>query len=232
MADSQGQNYYWQSDNQNTTGENVGSVLDDLCNIVVITEIQDNQNTVTFVPGLNGEKGHFRLGVGSKPINALANELIVGDGNDWAAGNAAKVKILKKTLTDFGSNSAQFETDQVNCFSFQSSMANVEPTTFIIDKGAQILMGKTEVHDYEEGVWAAPTFWNEEIPYPRLLLDGAAQIMMQPKDDMQMPIIQMDGGAIMRFNYNKEHTYYKCFRGNIGSDIRSSEDPFAIQKGG
>ena len=232
MADSQGQNYYWQSDNQNTTGENVGSVLDDLCNIVVITEIQDNQNTVTFVPGLNGEKGHFRLGVGSKPINALANELIVGDGNDWAAGNAAKVKILKKTLTDFGSNSAQFETDQVNCFSFQSSMANVEPTTFIIDKGAQILMGKTEVHDYEEGVWAAPTFWNEEIPYPRLLLDGAAQIMMQPKDDMQMPIIQMDGGAIMRFNYNKEHTYYKCFRGNIGSDIRSYEDPFAIQKGG
>jgi hypothetical protein len=39
-------------------------------------------------------------------------------------------------------------------------------------------MGKTEVHDYEEGVWAAPTFWNEEIPYPRLILDGAAQIMM------------------------------------------------------
>jgi len=57
-------------------------------------------------------------------------------------------------------------------------MANVEPTTFIMDKGAQILMGKTVVHDYEEGVWTAPTFWGEEIPYSRLILDGAAQIMM------------------------------------------------------
>jgi hypothetical protein len=49
---------------------------------------------------------------------------------------------------------------------------------------------------------------------------------------MQMPVIQMDGGAIMRFNYNKEHTYYECFRGNIADNIRSYEDPFGIRKGG
>ena len=112
-------------------------------------------------------------------------------------------------------------------------MANVAPTTFIIDKGAQILIGKTEVHDYEEGVWTAPTFWDEEIPYPRLILDGAAQIMMQPKDDMQMPIIQMDGGAIMRFNYNKEHPYFDCFRQgsqDIVKNIRRYEDPFGVIK--
>lgn len=227
--------HYWKIEGESATAENIDTVLSDLSGIVEQNTAEEHHDVVKFFPGTGGEKGHFGLGEGGSqvpPINALANELIVGDGNDWAAGNTAKVKMSKKTLTDFGSSSAQFETDQVNCFSFQSSMANVEPTTFIIDKGAQILMGKTEVHDYEEGVWVAPTFWNEEIPYPRLILNGAAQIMMQPKDDMQMPIIQMDGGAIMRFNYNKEHTYYECFRGNIADNIRPYEDPFGITKGG
>lgn len=230
--------HYWKIEGESATAENIDIVLSDLSDIVEQNTAEEHYDVVKFFPGTGGEKGHFGLGEGGSqapPIDALANELIVGDGNDWATGNTAKVKMSKKALTDFGSNSAQFETDQVNCFSFQSSMANVEPTTFIIDKGAQILMGKTVVHDYEEGVWTAPTFWDEDIPYPRLILDGAAQIMMQPKDDMQMPIIQMDGGAIMRFNYNKEHTYYNCFRQgsqNIVDDIRRYEDPFGVIKNG
>lgn len=241
MADSQGQNYYWQSDNQNTTGENVGAVLDDLCDIVVITEIQNNQNTVTFVPGLNGERGHFRLGVGSKPINADKYTILTATGSpdNYAEGNEVEVKLKKVMVTlpdnggSFETYSAQFETDEVNCFSFYGLEDNVEPTIFVMDKGSRLLMGQTPVHDYEEGIWVAPTFWDEDIPYPRLILDGAAQIMMQPKDDMQMPIIQMDGGAIMRFNYNKEHPYYNCFRTgsrNVADSIRRYEDPFGLVK--
>lgn len=228
--------HYWKIEGESATAENIDTVLSDLSDIVEQNIAEEHYDVVKFFPGTGGEKGHFGLGEGggqAPPINALTNELIVGDGNDWASGNAAKVKMSKKTIVDFGSNSAQFETDQANCFSFQSSMANVEPTTFIMDKGAQILMGKTVVHDYEEGVWTAPTFWDEEIPYSRLILDGAAQIMMQPKDDMQMPIIQMDGGAIMRFNYNKEHPYYDCFRAggsNIVNNIRRYEDPFGVIK--
>lgn len=230
--------HYWQIEGGSATAENIDIVLSDLSDIVEQNTAEEHYDVVKFFPGTGGEKGHFGLGEGGQqipPINAVENEIIVGDGNDWATGNAARVKMSKKALTNFGSNSAQFETDQVNCFSFQSSMANVEPTTFIIDKGAQILMGKTVVHDYEEGVWTAPTFWDEDIPYPRLILDGAAQIMMQPKDDMQMPIIQMDGGAIMRFDYNKEHAYYDCFRQgsrNIVDNIRRYEDPFGLIKNG
>jgi hypothetical protein len=106
--------HYWKIEGESATAENIDTVLSDLSDIVEQNTAEEHYDVVKFFPGTGGEKGHFGLGEGGgqvPPINALANELIVGDGNDWAAGNAAKVKMSKKTLADFGSNSAQFDTD-------------------------------------------------------------------------------------------------------------------------
>lgn len=94
MADSEGRNYYWESLDQNTTGENVGVVLDSLCDIVAENEIEENQDVVKWVPGEEGQKGHFELGEGGSqtpPINAGHSQLLIGTGNvepaKWAKGN-------------------------------------------------------------------------------------------------------------------------------------------------
>lgn len=92
MADSEGKNYYWESLDQNTTGENVGVVLDSLCDIVAENEIEENQDVVKWIPGEEGQKGHFELGEGGSkipPINANANQILIGTGpqNYWAQGN-------------------------------------------------------------------------------------------------------------------------------------------------
>ena len=92
MADSEGKNYYWESLNQNTTGENVGVVLDSLCDIVEENEIEENQDVVKWIPGEEGQKGHFELGEGGSkipPINANTNQILIGTGPQdyWVQGN-------------------------------------------------------------------------------------------------------------------------------------------------
>lgn len=94
MADSEGKNYYWESLDQNTTGENVGVVLDSLCDIVAENEVEEDQNVVKWIPGEEGQKGHFELGEGGgqvPPINAGHSQLLIGTGDveptKWAKGN-------------------------------------------------------------------------------------------------------------------------------------------------
>ena len=92
MANSEGKKYYWESLDQNTTGENVGIVLDSLCDIVAENEIEENKDTVKWIPGEEGEKGHFELGEGGgggiAQIQANHYEVIIGDGQGSAYGGS------------------------------------------------------------------------------------------------------------------------------------------------
>ena len=83
------QAYYWKLDNNYSTGENTGAVIDSLCQIMGENEIEDNKNTVIFVPGSDNEKGHFELGNGGFEINAEHYEVIIGDGEGKAYGGSA-----------------------------------------------------------------------------------------------------------------------------------------------
>lgn len=87
------QAYYWKLDSSYSTGENAGAVMDSLCQIMGQNTIQDG-DSVVFVPGSGGEKGHFELGEGGSqtpPINAEYSQLLIGTGNvepaKWAKGN-------------------------------------------------------------------------------------------------------------------------------------------------
>ena len=62
MAEAEGKNYYWESIDQNTTGENVGVVLDSLCDIIAENEAEEDQNVVKWISGKEGQKGRFELG--------------------------------------------------------------------------------------------------------------------------------------------------------------------------
>ena len=55
-----GSAHYWASEDLNTTGENVGIVLDSLCDIIAANDVS-NGNTVVFITGdlEDDEKGHF-----------------------------------------------------------------------------------------------------------------------------------------------------------------------------
>lgn len=91
------QDYYWQSDNENTVVENVGIVLDSLSNIVANNSLNENQ-FVAWAPSEEGEeKGKFELKAVSPPspktIEANENIILVGDGEEWTRGNAANISI-------------------------------------------------------------------------------------------------------------------------------------------
>ena len=92
MANSEGKKYYWKSLDQNTTGENVGIVLDSLCDIVAKNEIKENKDTVKWIPGEEVGKGHFELGEGGgggiAQIQANHYEVIIGDGQGSAYGGS------------------------------------------------------------------------------------------------------------------------------------------------
>lgn len=89
MADSEGRNYYWESLDQNTTGENVGVVLDSLCDIVAENEIEENQDVVKWIPGEEGQKGHFELGEGGEKVEIPGNDnqIVVANGQEKAKAN-------------------------------------------------------------------------------------------------------------------------------------------------
>lgn len=220
MADSQGQNYYWQSDNQNTTGENVGAVLDDLCDIIIITEIQNNQNTVTFVPGLNGERGHFRLGVGSKPINADKYTILTATGSpdNYAEGN--EVEVLLKEGETYGNEScALFISDEVNGFRLKGSDGEGGGTDFIITNNAVVEIGNKPIEPWEEGVMEMASFNDVEILNPTFKLENAAQFIMGKRDGTQTPYFQMLGDVFVDFQYNNPSNYYT----NIPTDLGCSQ---------
>lgn len=91
------QDYYWQSDNENTVVENVGIVLDSLSDIVANNSLNENQ-FVAWTPSEEGEeKGKFELKAVSPPspktIEANENIILVGDGEEWTRGNAANISI-------------------------------------------------------------------------------------------------------------------------------------------
>lgn len=233
MADSQGQNYYWQSDNQNTTGENVGAVLDDLCDIIIITEIQNNQNTVTFVPGLNGERGHFRLGVGSKPINADKYTILTATGSpdNYAEGN--EVEVLLKEGETYGNEScALFISDEVNGFRLKGSDGEGGGTDFIIANNAVVEIGNKPVEPWEEGVMEMGNFNDTEIFNTSFMLENAAQFKMTKKDGTQTPYFQMLGDSFIDIQYNNPSNYFDysyCGHESIRTGIRSI-NPFYYEK--
>lgn len=90
MADGTGKPYYWESMNINTTGENVGVVLDSLCDIVAENEAKEGENTVKWIPGEEGEKGHFELGEGGGKvvIPGMENQLVAANGKGEAKSSA------------------------------------------------------------------------------------------------------------------------------------------------
>lgn len=227
--------HYWQIEGESATAENIDIVLSDLTEIVEENVAEQNQDVVKFVPGTGGEKGHFELGEGAKNIDAIAGEVLIGDGHQWAAGNAIDLKLMKEsvsnaTIGDFGTFSAQFETDQVNCFSFFSMKSGVEPTIFVIDKGSKLAMGKTGVHDYVPGVWEAPMFWDDEVKAPKIYMDGGAQIIMDVSDGTQVPTIQMLGNSLLKFAYSKEATFFPRYGANPAETVRRYADPYGLVK--
>lgn len=230
--------HYWQIEGESATAENIDIVLSDLSDIVEQNTAEEHYDVVKFFPGTGGEKGHFGLGEGGQqipPINAIAGEVLIGDGHDWATGNAVDLKLMKRIVSNasigsFGTFSAQFETDQVNCFSFFSMKSDVEPTIFVIDKGSKLAMGKTGVHDYVPGVWQAPMFWDDEVKAPKIYMDGGAQIIMDVGDDTQVPTIQMLGNSLLKFAYSKNSTFFPRYGANPAETVRRYADPYGLVK--
>lgn len=91
MADSEGKNYYWESLDQNTTGENVGAVLDDLSDIKVTPEeeLDDQHKAVIVEYDEDLGRNKFKLGAagGKVVIPGDDNQIVVADGQGNAKAN-------------------------------------------------------------------------------------------------------------------------------------------------
>lgn len=116
MADSEGKNYYWKSLNQNTTGENVGAVLDDLSDIKVTPEeeLDDEHKAIIVEYDEDLGRNKFKLGAAGSRVEIPGddNQLVVADGQGNAkanlgnfyskAENAAAQLLTSKSILELG----------------------------------------------------------------------------------------------------------------------------------
>ena len=130
------QNYYWQSDNENTVVENVGIVLDSLSNIVANNSLNENQ-FVAWTPSEEEEKGKFELKTilppSPKTIEANENIILVGDGEEWTRGNAANISIENEE-----DNVYLNINEDLDSFCIQGINGNEKTSIFNVEKGNYI----------------------------------------------------------------------------------------------
>lgn len=236
--------YYWQIEGESATAENIDIVLSDLSDIVEQNTAEEHYDVVKFFPGTGGEKGHFGLGEGGSqvpPINAAENEIIVGDGNDWAEGNAAEV-FLSTGTTYGGESCALFSSsgaNGVNGFRLKGTDGEGGGTDFIITNNAVVEIGNKPIEPWEEGVMEMASFNDVEIFNPTFKIENAAQFKMSKNNDTQTPVFQMLGDAFFDMQYNNSDDYYDfsvtSYGANVRSGVRGSAsllgvNPFYYQK--
>lgn len=231
--------HYWQIEGESATAENIDIVLSDLTEIVEENVAEPNQDVVKFIPGTGGEKGHFELGEGAKAINAEENEIIVGDGNNWASGNTASIK-LKAVQGITPSTTAMFHTDDeyINGYSFffeaTNNPCNANTETYFLN-GTKVKIGEHPMQPYQEGVWEFVEYKGEDVNGTTLEMDRGAQILMKGKGITEIPTINMEGNSFIDFQWNDSKSYTDFQPGRPGQNsvregVRRGADPFGLIK--
>ena len=233
--------HYWQIEGESATAENIDVVLSDLSDIVEQNTAEEHYDVVKFFPGTGGEKGHFGLGEGGQqipPINAAENEIIVGDGNDWAEGNAAEV-FLSAGTTYGGESCALFSSsgaNGVNGFRLKGTNGENGGTDFIIANNAAVEIGNKPAEPWEEGVWEFTEYKGNEINNATFTMENGAQVLMKAKGKTEIPTISMEGNAFIDFQWNDQPSTYCDFLTSDESitsartTIRRYADPFGVIK--
>lgn len=234
--------HYWKIEGESATAENIDTVLSDLSDIVEQNTAEEHYDVVKFFPGTGGEKGHFGLGEGGSqvpPINAAENEIIVGDGNDWAEGNAAEV-FLSTGTTYGGESCALFSSsgaNGVNGFRLKGTDGEGGGTDFIITNNAVVEIGNKPIEPWEEGVWEFTEYKGNEVNNTSFIMENGAQVFMKAKDKTEIPTISMEGNSFIDFQWNDQVSTYCDFLTsdesitNARATIRRYADPFGVIKG-
>lgn len=236
MADSEGKNYYWKSLDQNTTGENVGVVLDSLCDIVAENEIEENQDVIKWVPGEEGQKGHFELGEGGSqvpPINASVNQILIGNEENWAEGNLPNFYALntveeveeeivnKESIIGitydinlppaFGS----FDFDENENVYLKNGFISLNNAIEKIQGGSSITIGEKDADYSDETV---PKYKSDDnIIAPNINIGGTTIIDIEGGIvPYHKPVISMKGNGIIEFDEYDEHSCGKYYHRNLG----------------
>lgn len=234
--------HYWKIEGESATAENIDIVLSDLSDIVEQNTAEEHYDVVKFFSGTGGEKGHFGLGEGGSqvpPINAAENEIIVGDGNDWAEGNAAEV-FLSTGTTYGGESCALFSSsgvNGVNGFRLKGTDGEGSGTDFIITNNAVVEIGNKPAEPWEEGVWEFTEYKGNEVNNTSFIMENGAQVFMKAKDKTEIPTISMEGNSFIDFQWNDQVSTYCDFLTsdesitNARTTIRRYADPFGVIKG-
>lgn len=164
---------------------------------------------------------------GSASINAHNNELLVGDGSDWAKKNIANTYITKRTDANSGTVAAIYSTeDNVELKSLDGS--NNETNALKLFNGSKVkAYGGADIEigdkdaDYSQ---SGRTFWNNNLEAPNIKIGGTTFIELLGGDlesqvDDDTPTISMRGRTLVDMRgsrtlnnnnkkYNRKYSQY------------------------
>lgn len=241
------QAYYWKLDSSYSTGENAGAVMDSLCQIMGQNTIE-NGDSVVFVPGSGGTKGHFELGEGGGgEVDANYGEIVIGDGEDWIKGN----KLLYYCIPTHPADAEQgdfpdtFAIGLLGGAPYPAAFGTLAPNTehtatykypfahikngFISDDTATARIqgtSKIEIGDAKV-TYSGTSFWNKPMTGPEITIGGCAKIEMFGSENnvkgAGIPTISMRGHALFDMSEKVSGSYANFSRGShFGSMGRQS----------
>ena len=240
--------HYWQVEGENASAQIIDNVLSDLSDVLVEGPPIGEEEKIAVIrvpadpdaePGTKESRDHFKLGeAGGGDIGAEEDQVLVGDGENWAKGNIAGFycKPTVDSTEDEGPTALSMAT-----YSEDGSAAGFG--TIIEDDGAFILkngfrskdnanaliQGEACIEIGEDGIdyQGAGKFWSDTLSGPDIKLTGCAKVEMTGGNQgYGVPAISMRGNCLIDMYAAPSADYYNFTTSHLRDQIIYNSNPF------
>lgn len=240
--------HYWQVEGENASAQIIDNVLSDLSDVLVEGPPIGEEEKIAVIrvpadpdaePGTKESRDHFKLGeAGGGDIDAEEDQVLVGDGENWAKGNIAGFycKPTVDSTEDEGPTALSMAT-----YSEDGSAAGFG--TIIEDDGAFILkngfrskdnanaliQGEACIEIGEDGIdyQGAGEFWSDTLSGPDIKLTGCAKVEMTGGNQgYGVPAISMRGNCLIDMYAAPSADYYDFTTSHLRDNIIYNSNPF------
>ena len=240
--------HYWQVEGENASAQIIDNVLSDLSDVLVEGPPIGEEEKIAVIrvpadpdaePGTKESRDHFKLGeAGGGDIDAEEDQVLVGDGENWAKGNIAgfyckptvdstedegPTALSMATYSEDGS-AAGFGTiiEDDGAFILKNGFRSKDNANALIQGEACIEIGENGI-DYQ----GAGKFWSDTLSGPDIKLTGCAKVEMTGgNQDYGVPAISMRGNCLIDMYAAPSADYYDFTTSHLRNQIIYNSNPF------
>ena len=240
--------HYWQVEGENASAQIIDNVLSDLSDALVEGPPIGEEEKIAVIrvpadpdaePGTKESRDHFELGeAGGGDIDAEEDQVLVGDGEDWAKGNIAGF-FCKPTVD----HARDPEVSAMSIATYSKSgcaagFGTIIETDgdFVLKNGFRskddanaLIQGKAYIEIGEDGVdyQGAGVFWSDTLSGPDIKIKGCAKVEMTGgSQSYGVPAISMRGNCLIDMHAAPSADYYNFTTSQLRDNIIYGSNPF------